>query len=343
MAKSTTGHESDRGAAAVVVAVMLVALLGMAAIAVDAGALYAERRQMQTAADAAALAGVQNLPASPVSAVAHAQQYVGRNTSGADSVSFQIASTYATNDTITAVVQDTGMQTFFARFLNIDSASVGAQATAVVGSPRTYGSGVMPFGIIANGTMSSPWGYSAGGSIPLVVDQGDQSQGNWHYIDLTPYTDGCHQTKSVIANGGTTDPVSIGTIIDTQPGMPNNPNFKSLTNYLSATCAPHGPEGLRYDAERGLYDDAHLDGTPCNRLITCPIIITTSGDPYDWDECHGSSVPVEIVGFVNMFVSNNPTASDGALSAILVQAVPDDVMTPGSYIPYGGVMYWLKD
>src|SRR5947208_3628329 len=50
------GH--DRGAVAGLVAVLLSTgvLLGMAALSVDVGQLYAERRQVQNGADAAALA-----------------------------------------------------------------------------------------------------------------------------------------------------------------------------------------------------------------------------------------------------------------------------------------------
>jgi len=47
----------ETGAVAVVVALSIVVLVGMAALAVDAGYLYSVRRQLQTAADAAALAG----------------------------------------------------------------------------------------------------------------------------------------------------------------------------------------------------------------------------------------------------------------------------------------------
>ncbi len=46
----------DRGASAVLVAVLLVPILGMAAIGVDVGMLYYERAQLQNAADSAALA-----------------------------------------------------------------------------------------------------------------------------------------------------------------------------------------------------------------------------------------------------------------------------------------------
>lgn len=46
----------DRGAVAVLVAVVLTALLGASALAIDMGAMYVERRELQNGADAAALA-----------------------------------------------------------------------------------------------------------------------------------------------------------------------------------------------------------------------------------------------------------------------------------------------
>lgn len=50
------GIERDRGAVLLWFAVMSVALLGMGALVVDAGAMWSERRQLQNGADAAALA-----------------------------------------------------------------------------------------------------------------------------------------------------------------------------------------------------------------------------------------------------------------------------------------------
>jgi len=49
----------DDGAVAVITALLMVALLGFAAVSVDVGANYAERRQLQNGADAAALAVAQ--------------------------------------------------------------------------------------------------------------------------------------------------------------------------------------------------------------------------------------------------------------------------------------------
>ena len=68
----------DSGATAVLFAVMIVVLLGLGAFAIDAGALYSERRSLQGAADAGALAGVQELPGSPSSAAGAAVAFAGR-------------------------------------------------------------------------------------------------------------------------------------------------------------------------------------------------------------------------------------------------------------------------
>lgn len=49
-------HGKERGAAAVLVAISMVVLLGFGALAVDVGAMYAEKAQLQNGADATALA-----------------------------------------------------------------------------------------------------------------------------------------------------------------------------------------------------------------------------------------------------------------------------------------------
>lgn len=348
--RACRAFQSDSGAVALVVAISIFfVLLGAVALAVDAGALYAHRRQLQTAADAAALAGVQALPLNPAAAVALAAQYAALNTTEADETNFTVSSTNAANDTLTAQVGDSGMGLFFARFLGRDEAPVGASAVAMVGSPRTYGSGVMPFGIIANGTTAAPYGYAPGGVMPLVIDKGAQSQGNWHYVDLTPYTDNANNTKQVIEGGGTTDPLSIGDVINTQTGSPNNPNFGAISGYFEETCGPHGLDELVYDTERGVFEPTHRqDGpgwaqaSPCNRLVTVPVIVIVAGsDPYNWDAVTGTEA-VRVVGFLNMFIDNDPTFQEGVLLANFVQVVPEDALTPGSYIDYAGIITWLE-
>jgi Putative Flp pilus-assembly TadE/G-like len=72
----------QRGTVAIVVALSLVLLLGFAALTVDVGLNWASRREVQNAADGAALAGAFELPGDPSGAVAKAAEYVADNVPG---------------------------------------------------------------------------------------------------------------------------------------------------------------------------------------------------------------------------------------------------------------------
>jgi Flp pilus assembly protein TadG len=81
MSRLAARIRSDSGQALVLVAVSMAALVGMAALVIDGGSWWRTQRQLQTAADAAALAGAQQLPDQP-SARTTAIDLAGRNYSG---------------------------------------------------------------------------------------------------------------------------------------------------------------------------------------------------------------------------------------------------------------------
>src|SRR4051794_12045415 len=89
----------ERGQILPIVALALVALLGISAFAIDVGFAYYGKRQLQSATDAAALAGAQDLP-SATTAVTTATSYALANTPSNLSFSF----TYQTSCTNTAIV-----------------------------------------------------------------------------------------------------------------------------------------------------------------------------------------------------------------------------------------------
>ena len=76
-------RREDRGAYSVMTAMLLVVMLGAVALAVDVGAMYAERTELQNGADAAALAVAQKCAVSEThcttTAVTVADQYADRN------------------------------------------------------------------------------------------------------------------------------------------------------------------------------------------------------------------------------------------------------------------------
>ncbi len=86
------GRTRRRGVAAILIVIMLPVLLGFAALAIDLGRMRVVRAELQNAADAGALAGVQDLRAGPSAILAArtaALDYVSRNPVLSDFVSAQ--------------------------------------------------------------------------------------------------------------------------------------------------------------------------------------------------------------------------------------------------------------
>nr|WP_307800737.1 MULTISPECIES: Tad domain-containing protein [unclassified Arthrobacter] len=123
-----------------IVAILLVVLMGCAALAVDVGAMYAEKAQLQNGADAAALAiagdcakGACGTPS--VTGSTYANNNANDSTSGA-TVSFPNSTTVRVVTKARAAGSSTdGFSLFFARVMGFQSANVGATAEAVWGTP----------------------------------------------------------------------------------------------------------------------------------------------------------------------------------------------------------------
>ena len=137
---------NERGQVAVIAALLIVSLVGMAALVIDVGSIYEERRSTQTVADAAALAGAQDLPEDPEQAIQTAIAYAGLNGVTISGDNIQIYETYVPYDTITVTPTDVDAPLFFAKVLNVNSATVSATATAIAGGPKSM-TGLMPWTI----------------------------------------------------------------------------------------------------------------------------------------------------------------------------------------------------
>lgn len=82
MSTLSTRLRSDSGQAMLFVVVALLGLVGLVSLVVDGGSWFRTQRQVQTAADAAALAGAQNLPIDQTGARSTAISYAQQNFSG---------------------------------------------------------------------------------------------------------------------------------------------------------------------------------------------------------------------------------------------------------------------
>jgi Flp pilus assembly protein TadG len=124
---------NERGQSMVLMLVFVTVLIAIAGAVVDVGAWYRAHRTMQATADASALAGAQELPESPGTALTQALDYADRNQGGVTSGDVEITSVKSVNDTIkvTATTQAPGV---FTRLMGIDSVTARASAKARVGS-----------------------------------------------------------------------------------------------------------------------------------------------------------------------------------------------------------------
>ncbi|WP_430296512.1 pilus assembly protein TadG-related protein [Sinomonas sp. B1-1] len=138
----------ERGAVAVVTAILMVVLLGFAALAVDGGMLYAKRGELQNGADAAAIAVAQKCAASltdPLcsstsslaSSLAQSNTALGQGGIASLTVNGTARTATATTQPLEPGSQPGSVALYFARVLGINSAVIGATAQAAWGSPST--------------------------------------------------------------------------------------------------------------------------------------------------------------------------------------------------------------
>src|SRR3954447_1538868 len=92
--------KSERGQAFVLAAVAMVMCFGMAALVLDVGNWFHDKRRLQGTADAAALAGAQQLPDDPSGAKSQALNYANQNGGDVAGANIVITSKYQANDTI---------------------------------------------------------------------------------------------------------------------------------------------------------------------------------------------------------------------------------------------------
>lgn len=134
--------QHQEGNALVLVAIMMVVLIGFAAIAIDAGRLYFEKSNLQKDLDAAVLAGAQDIVISESQAVATAIEVAGKNgiVLTADDI--------VTGSNFIEIKKTTNEDLTFARVLGFDNSDVFALARAEIDGALVSREGVVPIGIL---------------------------------------------------------------------------------------------------------------------------------------------------------------------------------------------------
>jgi Flp pilus assembly protein TadG len=185
---------NDRGMAAVWVAVIIVFLMGAAALAVDASGAFNTARTDQNTADLACLAGVKELPEDPNAAINVVVEYVEANWPAMTGQTLSVSGTTADytdgqGNTVTIDVAYGGdpskahvavtevQETWFAKVLGQNSVTISQEAWCRV-DERSIGGGGLPFGAAPggfNGDLQKLNPCETGNCGPLFIDRDDTS------------------------------------------------------------------------------------------------------------------------------------------------------------------------
>ncbi len=244
----------ERGQALILAMLAMTVVLGFTAMAIDLGMMFEDRRELQNASDAAALAGVQYLPQSPSTAVSTARQWALKNGfTDAQITTVEVRSTSVANDTLYVDLDD-DFNWIFGRVLGMTTSNVGADATAIVGSLGGNNK-MMPWGLLEgeSGCLDASGDAIFGGSCVVKVGADASAITGWYgALDFDGNGGGSAEYKANIIDGttnwryciaGDSSPgcVSSVTVIDTLTGNKVGPTDQGIDERtVSPACDGNG-------------------------------------------------------------------------------------------------------
>lgn len=239
------------GISLILVAILISAFLGIAALAVDLGYLYVARNQLQNAVDAGALAGARKLGDNYVNNIspydtgvqAQAEQFAANNKvtnltldsgnltteikcwdsntlifsdcSGVNPNAVKVTATRATGTT------SGGISTFFANIWNIQTVDEGASAIAALGGPCTAKS-TIPIGIADGWFSGKSYPADCGGTFGL--NSTPSQCGAWTTLSSLNVNDGngSMNIRDLLENPSKIPVVNVGQTADFNNGTLNS-------------------------------------------------------------------------------------------------------------------------
>lgn len=226
-------ERDESGQSAIFFAFFTIFVLAILAIVVESSGVYLQRRNLQNAADAAALAGAQSLTglaASETPAQSAAQAYKDNNISGSTYFLAEVQNSY----TQVEVTVKKKSSTAFAGWLSFGEPEVTAKATARIASPLLPGPGVVPLAI-DNSTYNNCIQGGACTGVTLKEESGNNSvpRNSYGLLDMGGVGGGANEVCDYLI-GGSTVPI-------TDPNNEKQGNVSSLHNCLDdrMTAADH--------------------------------------------------------------------------------------------------------
>jgi hypothetical protein len=327
-------RRGERGQFLVMFAFLAVALIGLMAMVIDVGVILHERRQLQNTADAAALAGAIELPASTALADSKAKEWAEKNGIDLDEGDKLSISVDPIENQVTVEVERE-VPFLFGRVLGLTLMDVDATATAQVGSPAAL-SNILPFGVPENALKYT-------GPTVLKYDASNPANGNFGSLRIDGNGAAVHEksikygTENAIC--AISQPLCENPFVNTQTGntiSASRNGFNYRFNNTSAECdsfdevlIPQGDGTYRINGPCSPFSA----GSKSLRLVMVPVI-----DKF----CNGTctvTIQYFTVMFLQGFNSSKCTGNSCEITASFVKVVmdPHNDALLGTYDPVSGV------
>ncbi|GBD23180.1 hypothetical protein HRbin29_00838 [bacterium HR29] len=179
------GQRKGRGAGEsgqmlVTVALLSVVVFMLAAIATETSLIWIQRRNLQNAADAAALAGAQQLPENPAAALTDAQAWAAKNVPGLASFQAQL---FDGNRAIRVTVGKPAA-TVFGSWFGYGGFAISARAAARVAQPLLPGTGVVPLAVADTAFSCASAGTCTTVTLKQWSGNNDDPRSSYQLIDI---------------------------------------------------------------------------------------------------------------------------------------------------------------
>jgi Flp pilus assembly protein TadG len=179
---------SERGQSLALITIFMMSLLGMAALAIDAGSWYQDKRHLQDDADAAALAGAAYIPSGTATTSATANFNKNKLSGETAAVTTPAADTVTVTATYPAA-------SYFAKLFGITSATITATATAKIQAAGSVAHHISPYAVLRSV-------YNNGFGTTLFTCTGSGVTSNCGTVDLP--------TSANVTGGSCSGPVYAG-------------------------------------------------------------------------------------------------------------------------------------
>ena len=347
----------ERGQVLILFVLALGVLMGMVAMSIDVGMIFVERRSLQNAADAAALAGVPELPESPSAAEANALEWAENNGYTSDNgATVTVNTPYQGDPNAVEVVIEVEMPFIFARVLGLESTGVGARAVAGF-EPSTIGNNAAI--LVLNEHECSAF-QMVGGNDLSITNSGA----------IMVNSDCANEQNGAINKGGSSEAMVEGGIFYYEEGawsisgegalIPEPEPVPSRISdplagltppdlYAIGTSPDSGGTAADPDtvnvigADVTLHPGVYWGGMQIQAdnvtLLPGPYIMAGGG----FAVSSAGTIIGEDVFFYNTFDPENPNAPDGKCGAIALQGTAAYTLTAPTSGTYKDVLFWQDE